>query len=57
MSSADEVSRMNALNRAHIVTSSATRTLLVVDRGKVILNLDCSLGAGLLALAASDTAV
>ena len=57
MSSADKIAAVNALNRAHVVTSSATSTLLVVDCGKVILNLDCSLGAGLLALAASDTAV
>ena len=57
MSSADKIAGVNTFHGTHVVTSSATSTLLVVDCGKVILNLDCSLGAGLLALAASDTAV
>ena len=57
MSSADEVSGVNALYRAHVMTCSAAGTLLVIDGGEVIFNLDGSLGAGFLALSAADTAV
>ena len=57
MSAADKVANVNTLHRTHIMTSSATRTLLVIDGSEIIYYLDCSLGTGLLALAAGYTAV
>ena len=54
---ADEVSGVNALNGAHIVTGSAAGALLVINGCKIVFNLDRSLGAGFFTLAASYTAV
>ena len=54
---ADEVAEMNTLHRAHIVAYATTRTLIIINYGKIILNLDSAVRTGLLALAAADTAV
>ena len=57
MSSADEILQMNTLHGTNIVTSSAARTLIIINCGEIILYLDCSLGTGLLTLHTADTAV
>ena len=54
---ANEVAEVYTLNRAYIVTASATRARGVVDGSKIVFYLDCSLGAGFLTLAAGDTTV
>ena len=48
---------MYAMNGADLGTLSAAGALVVVDGREVIDDLDCAVGAGLLALAAGDTAV
>ena len=57
MGAADEVSYMYTLHRTNIVTNPAPCALIVIDSCKVIFNLDSTRGAGLLALAAGNTAV
>ena len=57
MSAADKVADVYTLNRTHLVTSSAAGTLFVINGSKIIFNLDCTLGTGLLTLSAGDTAV
>ena len=57
MSSADEILQMYALDGAYVVTSSAARTLIIINCGEIILYLDCSLGTGLLTLHTADTSV
>ena len=56
MSATHKVFEVNTLNGANIVTCATTRTLAVIDGGKVVFNLDCSLRTGLLTLHTSDTA-
>ena len=57
MSTTNEVAEMNTLNRTYVMTRSTTGTLLVIDGGKIVFNLDCALGAGLFTLAAGNTTV
>lgn len=57
MSAADEVTKMNTLNRTYVVTYATASALLVIDNCKVVFNLDCAVGTGLLALHTADTAV
>ena len=57
MSAADKIAGMYTFHRAHVMASSAAGTLLVIDGGKVVFNLNCSLGAGFFAFSATDTAV
>ena len=57
VSATNEVAEMYTLNGTYIVTVSTTGTLLVIDGGKVVFYLDCSLGTGFFTLAASDTTV
>ena len=57
MSAADEVADVYTFNRTHLVTGSAAGTLVVINGGQVIFNLDCALGTGFLTLSAGDTAV
>ncbi len=57
MSSADEILQMNTLHGTNIVTSSAARTLIIINCGEIILYLDCSLGTGLLTLHTADASV
>ena len=57
MGSADKVADVYTFNRTHLVTSSAARTLFVINGSKIIFNLDCTLGTGLLTLSAGYTSV
>ena len=57
MGAADEIAEMYTLNRTYVVTISAAGTLTVIDGRKIVYYLYCSLGTGLLALAAGYTAV
>ena len=57
MCAADEVALVDTMNGANLGTLAAAGTLVVVDNGKVVNNLDSIVRAGLLALAAGDTAV
>ena len=57
MSSADEILQMNTLHGTNIVTSSAARTLIIINCGEIILYLDCSLGTGLLTLHTADASI
>ena len=57
MSSADKVAEVNTLHRAYVVTGSAAGTLVVIYSSKIVLNLNCALGAALFTLSAGDTAV
>jgi len=54
---ADEVAEVNTLHRTHVVTISAAGTLLVINGREIVYYLDCSLGTGLLTLAAGYTTV
>ena len=55
--SANEVFEVNTMHGTNLVTSSTTCTLRVIDNGEIILNLDRSLGTGLLTLHTTDTTV
>ena len=57
MSATDEVTEMNTFNGANVVTRATSRTLRIVNYGEIILNLDCSLGTGLLALHTADAGI
>ena len=57
MGAADEVTEVNTLHRTHVVTGSAAGTLIVINGSEIVYYLDCSLGTGLLTLAAGYTAV
>ena len=57
MCATDEVTEMNTFNGANVVTRATSRTLRIINYGEIILNLDCSLGTGLLTLHTADTAV
>ena len=57
MCAADEVALVDTMNGADSGTLTAAGTLVVVDNGKVVNNLDSTVGTGLLALAAGNTAV
>ena len=57
MCAADEVALVDTMNGANLGAFAAAGTLVVVDNGKVVNDLDSTVGAGLLALAAGDTAV
>ena len=56
MRAADKVADVYTLHGTHVVASTAAGTLGVVDSREISLNLDSSLGTGLLAFSASDTA-
>ena len=55
MCAADKILQMYTLNGTYIVAGSAACTLIIINYGKIILNLDCSLGTGLLTLHTTDT--
>lgn len=57
MSSTLEVAHVYAMNGAYLVAGAATRTLGIINGGKVVLYFDCSLGTILLAFTASYTSV
>ena len=57
MCAADEVALVDTVNGAGIGTFAAAGALIVIDSRKIIDHLDSAMGAGLLALTASDTAV
>ena len=57
MCSAKEVSFVNALDGTNLTASAAVDAFFVVNRSKIILNYNCSRGAGFFTLAASNTAV
>lgn len=57
MSTADKIAEVNTLHRTHVVTISAAGTLLVINSREIVYYLDCSLGTGLLTLAAGYTTV
>ena len=57
MGAADKVAEVNTFHSAYVVTGSAAGTLVVIDGSKVVFNLNCTLGAALFTLSASDTAV
>ena len=57
MSAADKVSGMYTFHGAHVMTSTPTRALLIINGSKVVFNLNCSLGTGFLTFAAGYTAV
>ena len=54
---ADEVAEMYTFHRTYVMTYSTPRTLIIVNYSKIILDLNRSIRAGLLALAAADTAI
>ena len=57
MCAAEEVVLVDAVNGADFCTLATACALVVVDNGKVVNNLYCAVGTGLLALAAGNTAV
>ena len=57
MRAADEIAEVNTFHRTHVVTGSAAGTLLVINGREIVYYLDCSLGTGLLTLAAGYTTV
>ena len=57
MRSANKVSKVYALYGTYVVALAASGTLFVIDGGKVVYYLDCSLRTGFLALHTADTAV
>ena len=57
MSAADEVTEVYTLYGTNIVTSATACTLAVIYGSKIVLNLDSTLGTGLLTLHTADTAV
>ena len=57
MRSADKVADMDTVNGANLRTLTASRAKLVVDNRKIVLNGNCTVGTGLLALHTADTAV
>ena len=54
---ANEVAGVYTSHRTHRLASPATRALGIIDGGKIVNNLDCTVGTGLFALAAGYTAV
>ena len=57
MSTADEITLMNTLNRTSILADTAACALVIIDGSKVVNDLDRTLGTNLLTLAAGDTSV
>ena len=46
---------MYTLHRTYVMTNTATGTLVVINDGKIIFNLDSTVRAGLFTLATADT--
>ena len=57
MRAADKVAKMDTMHGAYLCTRTAAGTKLVIDGCKIILYGNSTVGAGLLALHTSDTAV
>ena len=57
MSTADKVAEVYTLNRANLVTLSASRTFIIIDSSKIVNNLDRALRTSLLTLHASYASV
>ena len=57
MCAADEVALVDTMDGADLGTLATACALRIIDRGEVVDNVDCIVGAVLFALAAGDTAV
>ena len=57
MRAADKVAKMDTMHGAYLRTRTASGTKVVVDRSKIVLYGDSTVGAGLLAFHTADTAV
>ena len=57
MCAADEVALVDTMNGAGLGTLAAAGTLVIIDNGEVVNNLDRAVWTGLLTLAAGNTAV
>ena len=57
MCAADKITGVNALYGAGVTAGAASRAFFVIDGGKVIFNLNCTVRAGLFALTARNAYV
>ena len=57
MCATNKILQVDTMYGAYVVTSATACTLRVINSSEIILNLDCSLGTGLLTLHTADTTV
>ena len=57
MSTANEITDVNTMNRANLMAVAAARALRIINGSKIVFNLNCSLGTVFLTLHTTDTAV